>query len=42
MHARIGMYIVSACFIPIDGSKIMFRTKKLRRVIDDYIGIVSK
>ena len=26
------MYIVSDCFIPIDGSKIMFRTKKLRRL----------
>ena len=36
------MYIVSACFIPIDGSNIMFRKKKLRRVIDGYIGIVSK
>ena len=36
------MYIVSDCFIPMDGSKIMFRTKKLRRVIDGYIRIVSR
>ena len=36
------MYIVSSCFITIDGSKIMFRTKKLRMVIDGYIEIVSK
>ena len=36
------MYIVSAYFIPIDGSKIMFRPKKLRKVIDGYIGIVSR
>jgi len=26
----------------IDGNIIMFRTKKLRRVIDGYIGIVSR
>jgi hypothetical protein len=36
------MYIVRACFMIIDGSIIMFRTKKLRRVIDGYIGIVSR
>ena len=42
MHAGLGVYIVSDCFIPIDGSKIMFRMKKLRRVIDGYIGIVSR
>lgn len=42
MHAGLGMYIESDCFILIDSSILMYRTKKLRRVIDGYIGIVSK
>lgn len=42
MHAGLGMYIESDCFIPIDSSILMFRTKKLRRVIDGYIGVVSR